>query len=73
MMPDRILNNPIADYLGGATFIASISLKSMEWFNLANINDILTTISILGGLVWMVFKIKNARLDSKLKEKELKK
>ena len=37
-MPHRLLNNPIADYLGGATFIASISLKSMEWFNLANMN-----------------------------------
>ncbi len=70
-MPDRILNNPIADYLGGVTFIASISLKSIEWFNLANINDLLTTVSIVGGLVWMVFKIKNARLDSKLKQKEL--
>jgi len=70
-MPHRILNNPIVDYLGGFTFIASISLKSMEWFNLANINDILTTVSILGGLVWLVFKIKNARLDSKLKQKEL--
>ena len=70
-MPDRILNNPIADYLGGATFIASISLKSIEWLNLANINDFLTTVSIVGGLVWMLFKIKNARLDSKLKQKEL--
>lgn len=73
MMPDRILNNPIADYLGGTTFIASISLWSMEVFNLANINNILTTASLIGGLIWMVFKIKNARLDSKLKEKELKK
>jgi len=70
-MPYRILNNPIADYLGGTTFIASISLYSMEWFNLININDVLTTISLVGGLFWLFYKIKNARLDSKLKQKEL--
>jgi len=70
-MPYRILNTPIADYLGGTTFIASISLYSMEWFNLVNINDILTTVSLLGGLFWLFYKIKNARLDSKLKQKEL--
>jgi len=71
MMPDRI-QQQIGDLMGGGTFIASISLYSMEWFNLININDILTTISLVGGLFWLFYKVKNSIKTGKLKDIELK-
>ena len=70
-MPDRI-QQQIGDLMGGGTFIASISLYSMEWFNLININDILTTISLVGGLFWLFYKVKNSIKTGKLKDIELK-
>ena len=66
-MPDRI-QQQIGDLMGGGTFIASISLYSMEWFNLININDILTTISLVGGLFWLFYKVKNSIKTGKLKD-----
>lgn len=72
-MPDRVLNTQFANWTGGSTVILSIWFKSMEWFNIANVNDILVLITTLGGLVFLFFKIKSVILENKLKRLELKK
>ena len=59
------MQQKLADFFGGSTFLASISLSSMEWFDIINVNNLLTTFSLVGGLWWMGYKIKNAMLDTK--------
>ena len=66
MMPDRI-QQQIGDLMGGGTFIASISLYSMEWFNLINVNDILTTISSKQYEIKLQEQQKDMNIDDYLK------
>ena len=67
-MPDRLLNTSFANWTGGTTVILSIWFKSMELFNLANINDLLVLLTTIGGLIFLFFKIKSIRLDNKIKQ-----
>lgn len=71
-MPDRIINSTFANWTGGTTFILSIYLKSMEWLNLANFNDLLVTFTSLGGIIFIIFKIISIRKENKIKDKENK-
>jgi len=71
-MPTRLINSPFANWTGGGTFVLSIYLKSMEWLNLANFNDILVSLTSIGGLIFIFFKIKSIILNNKIKELELK-
>lgn len=72
-MPYRLLNTQFANWTGGSTVILSIWFKSMEWFNIANVNDILVLFTTLGGLVFLFFKIKSVIIENKIKRLELKK
>lgn len=71
-MPDRLLNTQFANWTGGSTVILSIWFKSMEYFNLVNINDVLVLFTTLGGLVFLFFKIKSVILENKIKTLDLK-
>lgn len=71
-MPDRIMNNPFANWTGGTTFVLSIYLKSMEWLNIANFNDVLVLLTSLGGITFIIFKIIAIRKNNKLTDLEIK-
>lgn len=70
-MIDSVLDNPVADAGGITTIIASISMQTMSTFNIADINPYITFFTALGGIIYLVFKIKNMRLKNKLLKKEL--
>jgi|TARA_R110002167_G_scaffold11043_13_gene49383 hypothetical protein len=72
-MFDKLLSTNFANWTGGSTVILSIWFKSMEWFNIANVNDILVLFTTLGGLVFLFFKIKSVIIENKIKRLELKK
>ena len=77
-MPHRLLDSPLSNWTGGATVILSIWMKSMEWLNIADFNDVLIALTSIGGIIFIIFKIialkksnKLTDLEIKLKEKEL--
>lgn len=72
IMHDNIINSNLANLTGGSTFILSIYLKSMEWLNLANFNDALVTLTSIGGITFIVFKIISIRKNNKLTDIEIK-
>lgn len=62
-----------ADSIGFTTAIMSIMMFVWDKLNVVTINQWLITVTSLGGIVWVVFKIRGQYLDNKLKERELKK
>ena len=56
---------------GGATsMIGGALLWIADKIDLVNVNDLLTCISLLVGVVWMCFKIRNEMLTNKIKKRE---
>jgi hypothetical protein len=67
---DHILDNDAAQAGGWLTVGGSILMTVVEFFGVS-INDVLQGIVSVGGIVFLWYKIKNARLDSKLKKRKL--
>lgn len=72
-MPHRFLQSELADAMGFTTMVSSIGLAIGDWLDITNVNDWLQFFVTLGGIVWLWFKIKNSRLDAKIKKKILDK
>lgn len=77
-MPNRILDSPLVNWTGGTTVMLSVWMKSMEWLNIADFNDVLISLTSVGGIVFIIFKIialkksnKLTDLEIRIKEKEL--
>jgi hypothetical protein len=62
-----------ADSLGFTTTIMSVMMFIWDRLNVVDINQWLITVTSIGGIVWVVFKIRGQYLDNKLKQRELDK
>ena len=60
------------DTLGLTSFIGAITLNVGKWILNANFNAFLTIIISVVALIYGVYKIKDVRLNIKLKKKQLK-
>jgi len=70
---NEVLNSDIAQAGGWTTVYLSIGLTVLEWLGETTVNDILQGVLLLGSIVFLWFKIKNSRLDAKIKQRELNK
>ena len=62
-----------ADSIGFSTALMSVTMFVSDRFDVVNINQWLITITSLGGIVWLAYKIRGQYLDNKLKQRELDK
>jgi hypothetical protein len=62
-----------ADSIGLSTALMSVMMFVSDRLNVVNINQWLITVTSIGGIVWVVFKIRGQYLDNKLKQRELDK
>jgi len=62
-----------ADSIGATTTIMSVMMFVWDRLNVVDINQWLITVTSIGGIVWVVFKIRGQYLDNKLKQRELDK
>lgn len=62
-----------ADSVGATTTIMSVMMFIWDRLNVVDINQWLITVTSIGGIVWVVFKIRGQYLDNKLKQRELDK
>lgn len=67
---ERVLNNPIVDSIGLATLISTAAIGIGEHFAHLNFNDVIQGIIGTGGIVFLFYKIKNSRMDYKIKKRE---
>lgn len=63
----------LTDVAGASATISAIGLKAIGFLNLADINEIVVTITALAGLFWLFFKIKISYYDYKEKKKNYEK
>ncbi len=66
-------HNVIQDAGGSGSLITGALLYAINRIHLADINDLLIILTTLGGLIWLVFKIRGTMLDNKIKKKQLEK
>jgi hypothetical protein len=62
-----------ADSIGATTTLMSVMMFIWDRLNVVDINQWLITVTSIGGIVWVVFKIRGQYLDNKLKQRELDK
>lgn len=62
-----------ADSVGFTTTIMSVMMFVWDKLDVITINQWLITVTSIGGIIWVVFKIRGQYLDNKLKERELDK
>jgi len=65
--------NELVDVAGFSATIGAIGLKTLAFLNLADINEIVVTITALGGIVWLFFKIKISYYEYKEKKRNYEK
>lgn len=65
------MSQDLADAGGASSLVTGVILYIAEALNIANINDVLTGLSLAGGLVWMGYKIAGQRLENKIKKEKL--
>jgi len=69
---DQFLDSNAAQAGGWTTVVGSLFLTVMEWMGEMTVNDFLQGILLVGSIIFLFYKIANARLDAKLKRRELK-
>ena len=62
-----------ADSIGFSTTIMSVMMFVSDRLDVVNINQWLITVTSIGGIVWLGYKIRGQYLDNKLKQRELDK
>ena len=62
-----------ADSIGLSTALMSVTMFISDRLNVVDINQWLITVTSLGGIVWLAYKIRGQYLDNKLKQRELDK
>jgi hypothetical protein len=63
----------VTDSLGATTTFMSVMMFIWDRLNVVDINQWLITVTSIGGIVWVIFKIRGQYLDNKLKQRELDK
>jgi hypothetical protein len=63
----------LTDSVGATTTLMSVMMFIWDRLNVVDINQWLITVTSIGGIVWVVFKIRGQYLDNKLKQRELDK
>jgi hypothetical protein len=63
----------VADGAGFTTALTSVYLYIADKLNVIEVNQYLVTITSIGGLIWLVYKIRGQHLDNKIKKKQLDK
>jgi hypothetical protein len=63
----------VADSIGLSTALMSVMMFVSDRLDVVNINQWLITVTSIGGIVWVVFKIRGQYLDNKLKQRQLDK
>jgi hypothetical protein len=63
----------LTDSVGATTTFMSVIMFIWDRLNVVDINQWLITVTSIGGIVWVVFKIRGQYLDNKLKQRELDK
>ena len=61
------------DSIGLSTALMSVTMFISDRLNVVDINQWLITVTSLGGIVWLAYKIRGQYLDNKLKQRELDK
>jgi len=64
---------PVTDGIGLVLTGATVTMSILEVLSSVYINDGLHMLATIGALVFLYYKIKNSRLDAKLKEQNLNK
>ena len=71
-MPQGILENNIINIGGFFTWFGVGFVKYWEYMKLENVNNGLELLMVIGGLVFLFFKIQGITLDNKKKKNDLK-
>ena len=61
------------DSIGFSTALMSVTMFVSDRLDVVNINQWLITVTSIGGIVWLGYKIRGQYLDNKLKQRELDK
>jgi hypothetical protein len=70
-MSSDILDSDLAQAGGWTTVVGTVLLNIMEWIGHLTVNDVLQGMLLVGSVIFLYYKILNARLDSKIKKKQL--
>jgi hypothetical protein len=70
-MSSDVLDSDLAQAGGWSTVAGSVFLWVMELLGNMSVNDVLQGILLVGSIVFLYYKMLNARLDSKIKKKQL--
>jgi hypothetical protein len=68
----EFLDSDLAQAGGYTTIGGYISLTVMEWITHMTFDNVLQSAMGIGGLIFLGYKIANARLDRRIKKKQLK-
>ena len=66
----KILGETVADTLGFTTVGVSITMSAIEVLSSAHVNDGLHILASVGALFFLYYKIKNSRMDYKIKHRD---
>lgn len=69
-MPNSILDSDGATTGGILTWLTLGGLKAWEYMTLNHINNGLELLMVVGGFVFLLYKIQGIRLDNKKKKKD---
>jgi len=69
---ERMIDNDYVNIGGSATFLAAFSTCIIELLSQYTFNDYVQGILMVIAIVYGFYRIKNARLDAKIKERSLK-
>ena len=69
---ELLLDSDLAQAGGIASTTISFSMYVTELFSDMTFNDYAQAILTVGGMIYLFYRIKNSRLDAKIKEKQLK-
>jgi hypothetical protein len=76
---DDVLNSDVAQTGGWMTFVGAALANIIEWLGKIPVNDYMQVLLSIGGVLFIFYKIytqkiiaKNEKLDTKIKEEQLK-
>ena len=69
---ERMFENEYVNIGGTLTITAAFLSSIIEWLSGYSFNDYVQGVLTIGGVVFLFYKIKMARIDIKIKERELK-
>ena len=72
-MINSILDSPLGEAGGYATAGTAILLQISTALEIGHINPYITAATGLAGFVFLIYKIKNIKLDNRIKKSKLKK